>query len=112
MSRAGPGNDIHAGSPGSQKAPTQDPASLVAMLSPAANSAPRLRDSSACGSRPLAAMFRFDLRLALRLLARMVLLDLAVFFTWASDEKSGGRQFSIGNHCGSGHLAADMSLAN
>jgi len=30
-------------------------------------------------------MFRFDLRLALRLLARMVLLDLAVFFTWASD---------------------------
>jgi len=51
-------------------------------------------------------------RLALRLLARIALLDLAVFFTWASDKKSGGRQFSIGNHCGSGHLAADMSLAN
>ena len=29
MSQAGPGNDINAGSPGSQKAPTQIPASLV-----------------------------------------------------------------------------------
>jgi hypothetical protein len=28
-SQAGPGNDINAGSPGSQKAPTQSPASLV-----------------------------------------------------------------------------------
>src|SRR5260370_34617088 len=29
-SQAGPGNDIHAGSPGFQKAPTRGPASLVA----------------------------------------------------------------------------------
>ena len=29
MVQAGPGNDIHAGSPGSHKAPTQNPASLV-----------------------------------------------------------------------------------
>ena len=32
MSQAGPGNDINAGSPGSQKAPTQIPASLVQPL--------------------------------------------------------------------------------
>jgi hypothetical protein len=30
-SQAGPGNDIHAGSPGLQKAPTRGPASLVAI---------------------------------------------------------------------------------
>jgi hypothetical protein len=30
LSRAGPGNDINAGSPGFQKAPTRGPASLVA----------------------------------------------------------------------------------
>jgi hypothetical protein len=32
VSQAGPGNDINAGSPGSQKAPTQTPASLVQPL--------------------------------------------------------------------------------
>ena len=32
MSQAGPSNDINAGSPGSQKAPTQIPASLVRWL--------------------------------------------------------------------------------
>jgi hypothetical protein len=30
-SQAGPGNDINAGSPGFQKAPTRSPASLVAI---------------------------------------------------------------------------------
>jgi hypothetical protein len=34
-SQAGPGNDINAGSPGFQKAPTRGPASLVAIRSPA-----------------------------------------------------------------------------
>src|SRR6516225_3222577 len=62
VSQAGPGNDINAGSPGSQKAPTQSPASLVQPV--------------AC------ARWRrhFAFSLALRLPALIVLLDLAVFF--------------------------------
>src|SRR5215472_6773521 len=46
-SQAGPGNDINAGSPGSQKAPAQSPASLVSYWkSPAAvgQATPSLRD--------------------------------------------------------------------
>jgi hypothetical protein len=37
-SQAGPGNDIHAGSPGLQKAPTRGPASLVQCYRGAASS--------------------------------------------------------------------------
>src|SRR5207253_9094868 len=45
-SQAGPGNDINAGSPGFQKAPTRGPASLVAIGS----SRPMPGDTASCRS--------------------------------------------------------------
>jgi hypothetical protein len=74
----------HAGSPGSQKAPKQDPASLVAIgvLAIRANAAPVRCDGSFCGARSLPAVLRPQL--ALRLFARIALLALTSFFTWAS----------------------------
>jgi hypothetical protein len=63
-----PGNDINAGSPGSQKAPTETPASLVQPV------------TRALWRR----CFAFS-RALRRLLTLIVLLDLAVFFISGSD---------------------------
>ena len=67
-SQAGPGNDINAGSPGSQKAPTWSPASLVAIWGQTRPgcfetipSAPLFRDGSGSRPRPLVPGFRFQL---------------------------------------------------
>jgi hypothetical protein len=87
-SQAGPGNDINAGSMGSQKAPTWSPASLVCMsATPAAfrdNPAPNLSGAAHPVARArLRRCLAFGL--AFRLLARIVLLDLAVLITRGSD---------------------------
>ena len=52
MSQAGPGNDINAGSPGSQKAPTQIPASLVQPLAALSGGGYRIRTLKAIRKRP------------------------------------------------------------
>ena len=82
--QAGPGNDINAGSPGSQKAPTWSPASLVAIRARASRAASRrpLRLRSFATAQEVArARWRrcFAFSLALRLLARIVVLALMVF---------------------------------
>jgi hypothetical protein len=85
-SQAGPGNDINAGSPGSQKAPTWSPASLVGIRANASRAASR-RSLPLCSfgtAQPVArARWRrcFAFSLALRLLARIVVLALMIFFT-------------------------------
>jgi hypothetical protein len=88
--QAGPGNDINVGSSGSQKAPTWSPASLA--CHPGKRQPRPLRDDpfgSAFAMAQAVAHVRwrrcFARSLALRLLARIVLLDLAVFFTRGSD---------------------------
>jgi len=75
LSQAGPGNDINAGSQGAQKAPTWSPASLVQPVARA-------------GWRRC-----FASRLALRLFALIVLLDLVVFFTSGSNSGCGIGRF-------------------
>jgi hypothetical protein len=71
--QAGPGNDINAGSPGSQKAPTWSPASLVSIRASASRAASRrpLRLRSFATAQAVArARWRrcFAFSLALRLL--------------------------------------------
>src|SRR4029077_21246123 len=72
-----------------QKAPTWSPASLVAIranVSQAASRRPLRLRSFATAQEVARARWRrcFAFSLALRLLARIVVLDLAVFFTWGS----------------------------
>jgi len=88
--QAGPGNDINAGSPGSQKAPTWSPASLVAIRASASRAASRrpLRLRSFATAQEVArARWRrcFAFSLALRLLARIVVLALMVFIASGSN---------------------------
>src|SRR5216684_2504510 len=78
------------GQRGSQKAPTWSPASLVAIRASASQAASRrpLRLRSFATAQEVArARWRrcFAFSLALRLLARIVVLALTVFFTWGSD---------------------------
>jgi hypothetical protein len=106
-SQAGPGNDINVGSPGSPEGANVEPCQPG--CHPGKTLAEPVPDDPFGSAFAMAqavarALWRrcFALSLAFRLLARIALLDLAVFFTWGSDLDGVGPALAgicIERHC-------------